>query len=155
MEWCLLEIGTKTNKWANKWAQQTMDLTGKIPENLQKVYISQGKEKEFLVDGLLKKKKVISNFWIITLLKYKLNFWKCKLRIKCLSKSWHGISWTSPRPANGVGQGPMCLFLVWHINNLVRRGLKSSFRTGLPLAVNKKQMLKKREQLWEVIDMTL
>lgn len=34
-----------------------MDLTGKIPENLQKVYISQGKEKEFLVDGLLKKKK--------------------------------------------------------------------------------------------------
>lgn len=101
-----------------------------------------------------KEKKMLSwtPSWITVLLKHGLSCWKCKLRIKCLSKSCQGITWISPKPANGVEQEPVCLFLVWHINNLVHRSPKSSFRTGLCLVVNTKQMLKKRGQLWEVIN---
>ena len=74
-----------------------------------------------------------------------LNWTELKLRKKCLSKSCHH------RPANGAG----CLFLVWHINNLVHRGSKSSFGVGLSLVGNSQQILKKSEQLWEVINRAL
>ena len=68
-----------------------------------------------------------------------------KLRKTCLSRSCHH------RPANGAG----CLFSVWRINNLVHRGSKSSFGVGLSLVGNNQQILKKREQLWEVINRAL